>query len=136
MTKQNKNMKIYTSYFANLKEVERAHLVPINIALWPPRFYRGKSLSCVAPTRSILKDTKSDEEYISRYKNEILLHLDVKRLLHDIEQLTEGKDAALLCYEKPGELCHRHLLAEFMNERGCDVKELKKKEQQLSIDFK
>lgn len=128
-------MKIYTSYFANLKEVARAHLVPINIALWPPRFFRGKSLYSVAPTRSILKDTKSDEEYIRRYKDEILANLNIEKLLKDIEFLSEGRDVALLCYEKPGDLCHRHLLAEYMNERGCDVHELEKKEQQLSINF-
>lgn len=129
-------MKIYTSYFSNLKEIKKENIVPVNIALWPPRFYNGKSLRYVAPTRSILKETKSDEEYIIRYKNEILAHLDINSLLHDIETLAEGHDVALLCYEKPGELCHRHLLADFMNEHGCDVHELRKDERQLSIDFK
>lgn len=129
-------MKIYTSYFSNMKEIKRQGIVPINIALWPPRFFTGKSIRYVAPTKSILKDTKSDEEYIRRYKAEILAALDIKKLLLDIEDISGGKDVALLCYEKPGELCHRHLLAEYMNEHGCDVQELEKKELQLDIDFK
>lgn len=129
-------MKIYTSYFSNMREINKQGIVPINIALWPPRFFTGKSIRYVAPTRSILKDTKSDEEYIRRYKAEILAALDIKKLLLDIEEISGGKDVALLCYEKPGELCHRHLLAEYMNEQGCDVHELEKKELQLDIDFK
>lgn len=128
-------MKIYTSYFSNMREITKRNIVPINIALWPPRFYRGKSLSYVAPSRSILKDTKNNEEYIARYKNEILSRLDVNKLLRDIEELSQGRDVALLCYEKPGDLCHRHLLAEYMNANGCDVHELEKEELQLQINF-
>lgn len=129
-------MKIYTSYFSNMREINKQGIIPINIALWPPRFFAGKSIRYVAPTKSILKDTKSDEEYIRRYKAEILAALNIKKLLLDIEEISGGKDVALLCYEKPGELCHRHLLAEYMNEQGCDVHELEKISLQLDIDFK
>lgn len=128
-------MKIYTSYFSNMREITKRHIIPINIALWPPRFFKGKSLRYVAPSRSILKDTKSDEEYIRRYRNEILSNLDIDRLLRDLEILSEGQDVALLCYEKPGDLCHRHLLAEYMNEHGYDVHELEKKELQMNLKF-
>lgn len=126
-------MKIYTSYFAKVKEIEKRGIMPINIALYPPRFFFGKSIRYVAPSRSILKDTRSDEEYIRRYKAEILADLDVKRLVADLEALSGGKDVALLCYEKPGDLCHRHLLADYMNERGYDVKELEKLDHQLNL---
>ncbi len=126
-------MKIYTSYFAKVKEIEKRGIMPINIALYPPRFFFGKSIRYVAPSRSILKDTRSDEEYIRRYKAEILANLDVKRLVADLEALSGGKDVALLCYEKPGDLCHRHLLADYMNERGYDVRELEKEDHQLNL---
>lgn len=126
-------MKIYTSYFAKVKEIEKRGIMPINIALYPPRFFFGKSIRYVAPSRSILKDTRSDEEYIRRYKAEILANLDVKRLVADLEALSGGKDVALLCYEKPGDLCHRHLLADYMNERGYDVRELEKEDHQFNL---
>lgn len=126
-------MKIYTSYFAKVKEIEKRGIMPINIALYPPRLFFGKSIRYVAPSRSILKDTRSDEEYIRRYKAEILANLDVKRLVADLEALSGGKDVALLCYEKPGDLCHRHLLADYMNERGYDVRELEKEDHQLNL---
>ena len=126
-------MKVYTSYFAKVKEIEKRGIMPINIALYPPRFFFGKSIRYVAPSRSILKDTRSDEEYIRRYKAEILANLDVKRLVADLEALSGGKDVALLCYEKPGDLCHRHLLADYMNERGYDVRELEKEDHQLNL---
>lgn len=126
-------MKIYTSYFAKTKIIEKRGIVPINIALYPPRFFFGKSIRYVAPTRSILKDTRSDEEYIRRYRQEILAKLDVERLISDLEKMSDGKDVALLCYEKPGDLCHRHLLADYLNEKGYNVKELDGEYQQFNL---
>lgn len=31
----------------------------------------------------------------------------------------------LVCYEKPGDFCHRHLVASWMNQMGIKVKEWK-----------
>ena len=45
-------MKIYTSYFAKAAILRKAGIVPIGVALWPPRFFRGISMKQVAPRRS------------------------------------------------------------------------------------
>lgn len=35
-----------------------------------------------------------------------------------------GEDAVLLCYEKPGDFCHRHLVSQWLNENGIRCSEL------------
>lgn len=37
-------------------------------------------------------------------------------------KLSGGKDIALICYEKPTDFCHRHLVAEWLTTNGikCD----------------
>jgi uncharacterized protein (DUF488 family) len=39
-----------------------------------------------------------------------------------VAQALEGK--VLLCYEKSGDFCHRHLVAEWLRRYGYEVKEL------------
>ena len=35
----------------------------------------------------------------------------------------KGKDIALICYEKPGEFCHRNIVREWLKEFGYKVEE-------------
>ena len=35
------------------------------------------------------------------------------------------EDIALVCYEKPGDFCHRHLVADWLNEAGYQCEEYK-----------
>lgn len=131
-------MKIYTSYFANVKALEKAGVVPIGIALYPPRWFRGISLKEVAPSYSIFKHTKSREEYISRYTSEILARTNVSEFIERIRQISNGRDVALLCFEKPGDFCHRRLLADYIKEQtGVDVEEYvaKKKPEYVQGDL-
>lgn len=116
-------MKIFTSYFAKVRMLEKHNIMPIGIALYPPKWFKGQSVKYVAPTYSILKQTANDEEYTKRYKAEILGVLNLDRFVNDLQRLSNGKNVALCCFEKPSEFCHRQLLAQFMNEHGYDVKE-------------
>lgn len=116
-------MKIFTSYFAKVKTLQKCNILPIGIALYPPKWFNGQSIKYVAPTYSILKQTANDEEYIKRYTKEILGNLDVQKFIMDLEIIAKDKDVALCCFEKPSEFCHRQLLAKFLNEKGIDVKE-------------
>ena len=43
-------------------------------------------------------------------KNNIL-----QKYVDDLELKLEYGDVILLCYEKPKEFCHRHILAEYLN---------------------
>lgn len=117
-------MKIYTSYFAKAATLRKAGIVPIGVALWPPRFFRGISMKQVAPRRYMLDDRLTDEEYIRMYRNDVLRLVDARSFIQDLERASQGMDVALCCFEKPGDFCHRHILAKWLNEQtGIEVSE-------------
>lgn len=117
-------MKIYTSYFAKAAILRKAGIVPIGVALWPPRFFRGISMKQVAPRRYMLDDRLTDEEYIRMYRNDVLRLVDARSFIQDLERASRGMDVALCCFEKPGDFCHRHILAKWLNEQtGIEVSE-------------
>lgn len=117
-------MKIYTSYFAKAAILRKAGIVPIGVALWPPRFFRGISMKQVAPRRYMLDDRLTDEEYIGMYRNDVLRFVDAKSFIRLLEEAGRGMDVALCCFEKPNEFCHRHILAQWLKEQtGVDIVE-------------
>lgn len=121
-------MKIYTSYFAKTKQLVDAGIMPIGIAQIPPTFFKYPNMGCVAPSKDILFEYKSildKERYITRYKEEILPCIkNIQVFIDSLESLSDGKDVALCCYEKPGDFCHRHLLADYLNEQSdLDIQE-------------
>lgn len=110
-------IKIYTSYFGQLKNLAKDGIVPISIARYTPQYFKGRLLIEVAPTGPMLK--MEEEEYRKAYA-EILRHVDVNKLLSSIQEISGGRSVALLCYEKIGEFCHRRLLAEWI-ERSLNI---------------
>lgn len=117
------NYRIYTSYFGNLKKLSEAGIVPISIALWNPKWYNGQRIIELAPSRFMLSDACTSEQYVQMY-NQNLKNIYPRWLLEKIESIGKGKDVALLCYEKPGDFCHRHLFAEWFTEKtGIEIKE-------------
>ena len=117
-----KTMKIYTSYFANSKNLAREGIMMISIARYSPKWYDGLRYTVVAPTSYMLSAACSHEEYVRRYKD-ILSHFNADSIVNAITTMSKGVDVALCCYEKPGEFCHRHLLAEWLTKNGHEVKE-------------
>ena len=135
--KTTKNMKIFTSYFANLKNLSKEGILAISIARYSPRWYNGPRYTNVAPIGWMLSGNCSHEEYLRKY-DEILSHLNANEVVNAIKAISQGRDVALCCYEKPGDFCHRHLLADWLNKNGFNVKEWEPKEdkekaQQLSL---
>ena len=125
-------MKIYTSYFANLKNLEKEDIFPIGICCYPPKWFDGPNLGAIAPTPDILEKCKSSHaEYEKRYKAEVLsIFKDVNILINKISYISGGKDVALCCYEKPSDFCHRHIVAKWLEEQaGIEVKEFEKTEE-------
>ncbi len=117
-------MRIFTSYFGRKAMLEKEGIVPISISLWKPKWYEGLQLLQVAPKAFMLKEDLTQQQYIDCYKRCVTDRLRVEEVVMWIENLSQGKDAALLCYEKPGDFCHRHLLAEWMTkESGLVVEE-------------
>lgn len=66
----------------------------------------------------------SEAKYNELFKNEILARLDPQRTWDELHAMTGGYEPVLLCWERPGEFCHRHLVAGwFERELGVTVSE-------------
>ena len=121
-------MVIYTSYFAQLKKVKN----PISIALWKHKWYNGPELLSLAPTKNILAIWKNSNQssadwqnYITSYTNEILNKIDVNILLNQIKQIYLNENfVTLLCYEKPEDYCHRHIVSEWLIKNNITSNEI------------
>ena len=125
-------MKVYTSYFGNLKNLKKHNIVPIGVSRFPPKDFNGPNLISIAPTIDLLNSCKNNHPlYVKRYKNEILrIQGNPEDFVNMLEFISDGKDVALCCYEKPDEFCHRHLIAEWLNETvNMGVEEFKVTEQ-------
>ncbi len=84
-----------------------------------PKWYKGKVYKKLAPSWALVK-IEDEKEYVRRYKYEVLDRLDPAQVLKEL-----GEDAVLLCWEKPGEFCHRRIVAEWLEgELGIEVPEL------------
>lgn len=122
---------IYTSYFAKLSALTAAGIVPISIALYKPKWYNGYEASILAPHPGLLKRFKvfhNEKAYTDEYCTETLKCLNPYKLVHDLQEMIgDGREFALLCYEKPTSFCHRHLVAEWLNENGIPCEEWMKK---------
>ena len=44
-------------------------------------------------------------------------------VIKDLKLLVPNKSIALICYEKPEDFCHRHLVAKWFSENGVNCKE-------------
>ncbi len=132
-----------TSYFANV--LDRNHpsaenVIPVSISRMIPAYFDGIAMNDVAPSQALVMASKngliSDAEYRLRYQKEVLDHLDLTAFLKHLAEVTGVEDPVgdkehlivLCCYEKNGEFCHRHLLADYLTEKGIPVREAKKKE--------
>lgn len=121
-------MKIYTSYFAMMRNFPE-NIIPIAICAKPPTWYEGLVYKKLAPSYDILMQYKTqpnEELYTQRFASEILNNLDFTIVMKELEQLANGKDIALMCFEKPDDFCHRKLVAKHIISLGYEVSEFKK----------
>lgn len=106
---------IYTSYFGNLKKIP-PHIIPIAICGKSPTWYNGLEYKTFAPKIEFFnkwKISKDNDYYIKCYKEQVLEDLSLLSVLRDLSSLSNNKDIVLLCYEKPNDFCHRHLVSEW-----------------------
>ena len=62
-------MRIYTSYFANIPNLEKADIVPIGICAKVPKFFEKPNLASIAPSDSILWEYKKSEQTEADWKH-------------------------------------------------------------------
>lgn len=121
---------IYTSYFAKLSKLP-ANITPIAICGKSPEWYKGIQYKKLAPKWSffsIWKETHDNEYYIKHFNEEVLNPLNANDVINELYSLAgknQDNDIVLICYEKPGDFCHRHLVADWLTSNGYPVEEYK-----------
>ena len=70
------------------------------------------------------KEEEKKEEDIKDKKKYLKDHLTAKSFFNLSEKQNEYYNSiVLICYEKPDDFCHRHLVANWFNENGVNCKE-------------
>jgi hypothetical protein len=129
---------VLTSYFGAVRQMP-SHLVPVAISRGVPRGWSGLRYPLLAPTWEMLK--LPPDEYLRRF-DLILKGLDPAQVVVELERLAgnagvgsepedqdlfAGFDEAgvgvrafvpvMLCWEAPGQYCHRRTVAEWLEDR-------------------
>lgn len=106
---------IYTSYYAKYKGKNGVSIS--KGANW----FEGETYIPLVPDWSLIKAYKlgeiTEKEYRKAYIKQ-LKQLDV----HEVYKYLDGK--VLLCFEKTGDFCHRHIVQEWFNRARYSCKEL------------
>ena len=136
---------IYTSYFAKLKQIEELNIIPVSICGRCPNWYKGNQYKKLAPNYKFFMEWKQNQDndfYVEHFQKEILDNRNITIVLQDLFNffstdqqeviknshtpywMNNNFNIALICYEKPSDFCHRHLVADWMTKNGIPVKEL------------
>ena len=139
---EDKNIMLYTTYFARLKTLPET-ITPISICGKAPAWFTGAQYKKLAPKWSFFskwKETRDNHFYVSCFNEQVLSHLNPLRTYDELMVLAGTQDIALVCYEKPEDFCHRHLVANWFRENGFQIKEWEptsgnvKAHKQLTLD--
>ena len=107
-----------TSYFNKYRGADA-----ISVCLRPPYWYKGKRCDELAPKPWFFEKYKKDHDkdfFIKHYYKEVLDKLNPQDIYNIL-----GENAVLLCWEEPGEFCHRRLIAEWLEwELNIEINEL------------
>ena len=135
---------IYTSYFANLRKLPE-NIIPISICGKAPDWYKGLQYKKLAPKYDFFMEWKKNHDndyYIKCFKEQVLDKLNVDDVVKELDSLLIDVTTtlnykvdsmlvpriALVCYEKPSDFCHRHLVADWLNKNGISCKEWSEEE--------
>ena len=132
---------IYTSYFAKLKSLPK-NIIPISICGKAPDWYHGLQYKKLAPKYNFFMEWKENHDndyYIRCYNEQVLSQLNAHQVVEELDELLlmhtvsieyhgnpkESPKIVLVCYEKPTDFCHRHLVAKWLRENGFKCEELR-----------
>ncbi len=122
-------LRLRTSYFrsplvSELILTGKAKSYLVSIARYEPKWFTGdlRKIPSFAPTTDLLRKYKSGEVGADKY-TEVYLN-QLKKL--DFNHIDLRNGDILLCYERPDEFCHRHILAEYISliYPTCEIEEL------------
>lgn len=132
---------IYTSYFANVKKLDGicyavSGLIPSfynDLMNFNPNVY--KRYIDFAPKKYWWQQWKSgklnNDQFVKLYQETVLNQIDINDVLKQFNQ--HNKDIFLLCYQKPNDFCHRHLICQWLNKNNVECKQFQEEKQQLEL---
>lgn len=124
---------IYTSYYANIKNLPQdMTFVSISGDGGNIVKFDGACYKTLAPKWGFWKQWHdnigkvSEEEnnsfYIEEFNKQVLKGLSQEEVARDL-RAKFGENVVLLCYEKPDEFCHRHIVGEWFRRAQIPVEE-------------
>ena len=119
-------MTLYTSYFGNHRRFPET-MSTVAICAKPPEDFTGAHYKALAPKYQTLMNYKADGDtakFRNEYKETVLKQLNPVSVVNDLINLTGSNKILMLCYEKKGSFCHRHIVAEWLKLAGYEVEEL------------
>lgn len=118
---------IYTSYYGNA--YIPTNMLRVGISTGMP--YKLDNIRELNPGWELINYYKSTGDkvgYVRIYKEQVLGKLKPIDIINKIRKLSVEngfKEVVLLCYERPNDFCHRHLVAEWLREAGYNIEEYK-----------
>ena len=130
---------IFTSYFAKIKKFPK-NVIPVAISAIVPDWYKGLHYPKLAPKYDDLMKYKMDHneaDYTKRFNDTTLCELRPATVLFRMQSMLNHElgvsehffwddpdnHVALICYEKPSDFCHRHIVAEWLRGFGIECRE-------------
>lgn len=123
---------IYTSYFAKLKSLPK-NIIPISICGKSPNWYTGLQYKKLASKYNFFmkwKQSHDNDYYIKCFNEQVLNKLNPLYVLTELYKLAginktlgDEREICLICYKKPSDFCHRHLVADWFNKVYLECEE-------------
>ena len=117
---------LYTSYISNIRNLPEGKIVLIT--RWAPKSLDLSKFdddcweSILAPADSLLAQYKNGAmtkiEMLNKYKEFLENNIIANELILSlVEQVKQGKNVFLICYEKDVFDCHRSVLAQYISDK-------------------
>lgn len=113
-------MDIFTASFKRAQALPESKYFVVSISRWPPKNFEGYRCFEFAPSAELLRSYKkglSQIEYKRQYLSGLGSKNSVHRVFENLARLSGGRDIVLCCFEDPFMFCHRHILADFVEDQ-------------------
>jgi len=114
-------MRILTSYFGISKKIASSHPDFVQVAICGKMMFpwSGLRYTKLAPKIGFFTEWKKNHDndfYIKHFNDEVLATIDRDDVKKELADLVGGDDktVVLMCYEKPTDFCHRHLVSKWL----------------------
>ena len=114
---------VITGYFAQAKKYKEKNLELVSVSPVKPEWFTDPSVKdypALFPTREMLfnfQESNNIQVFVDAYNSEILSKLDPSKVYYDLN------NKVILCYERPTDFSHRHLIAYWLIQNGFQAKE-------------